>query len=43
MGTMGCGDNGDHNHGGVGTTWKPSGDNRDDVGMMGTMLGPWGQ
>ena len=37
METTWGGDHGDHSHGGVGTTWGPSGDNGDDVGMT------WGQ
>ena len=49
MGTMGVwgqttwgGDNGDHSHGGLGTTWRPSRDDGDDVVMMGMTWGPWG-
>ena len=34
VGTTCGGDNGDHSHGGVGTTWRPSGDDGDNMGMM---------
>ena len=41
-GTTWGGDNGDHCHRGVGTTWGPCGGFGDDVGMMGMTRMTWG-